>query len=157
MLSLRVVYILLLLLPAMIMAGCQHIGLTDSNPFFIGRYTRYISGNIPDQYVGLENPFPASMENISEGKKLYQMQCLLCHGASGEGDGPANKQLVPHPANLAITRKLPIATDAFFFWTLSEGGKLLGTAMPAFGDRLSDKEIWQVTHYINRDIDLREE
>ena len=68
---------------------------------------------------------------------------------SGSGDGPLGKQLLPQPANLALTRRLPIATDAFFYWTLSEGGQPFGTAMPAFGERLSDTEIWQITHYVN--------
>ncbi len=149
MLSLRVPYTLSLLLPAMAIIGCQHIGINDSNSIFVGRYTQYMRGNIPNQYADLINPLPASTENISDGKKLYQMQCQVCHGVSGGGDGLAGKQLVPRPANLAFTRRLPVGTDAFFFWTLSEGGKPFGTAMPAFGERLSDKEIWQITHYIN--------
>ena len=149
MLSLRAPYTLSLLLPAIIITGCQHIGVNDQDSLFVDRYTQYMRGNIPKQYADLVNPLPASTENVSDGKNLYRTQCQVCHGASGEGDGPAGKQLVPRPANLAFTRRLPIATDAFFFWTLSEGGQLFGTAMPAFGERLSDKEIWQVTHYIN--------
>jgi mono/diheme cytochrome c family protein len=129
--------------------GCQHIGIDESKSVFISRYTQYMWGNLPDQYADLKNPLAASTVNISDGKRLYQMQCLVCHGKSGEGDGLAGKQLVPSPANLAFTRRLPIATDAFFFWAISEGGKPFGSAMPAFGERLSDEEIWQITHYIN--------
>ncbi len=149
MLSLRVPDTLSLLLPAMVITGCQHIGINNANSLFVGRYTQYMAGNMPNQYADLENPLPASTENISAGKKLYQTQCSACHGASGGGDGPAGKQLAPHPADLAVTRRLPVATDAFFFWTLSEGGKPFDTAMPAFGEQLSNKEIWQITHYIN--------
>lgn len=82
------------------------------------------------------------------------MQCLACHGESGDGGGLAGKQLVPSPANLAFTRRLPLATDSFFFWTISEGGETIGSAMPAFGDQLSDEEIWQVTHYINAGFNI---
>jgi len=39
---------------------------------------------------------------------------------------------------------------------LSEGGKPFGTAMPAFGKQLSDKEIWQITHYINSGFTIDE-
>jgi mono/diheme cytochrome c family protein len=28
--------------------------------------------------------------------------------------------------------------------------------MPAFGERLSDKEIWQITHYINAGFNVEE-
>jgi mono/diheme cytochrome c family protein len=141
---------------AMAAAGCQHIGINESNSVFIGRYTQYIWGNIPDQYADLNNPLPASIVNISDGKSLYQMQCLECHGKFGEGDGLAGKQLIPSPANLAFTRRLPVATDAFLFWTIAEGGNSFGSAMPAFGERLSDEEIWQITHYINTGFDFNQ-
>jgi len=140
---------LLLLLSTMAVTGCQHIGISHSDSLFVSRYTQYIRGNIPNQYADLTNPLPASTENISAGKRLYQTHCQACHGVSGKGDGQDGKSLSPRPANLALTRRLPIATDAFFFWTLSEGGAQFGTAMPAFRERLSDKEIWQITHYIN--------
>ena len=149
MLPLRTFYILLFLFLSITTTGCQHIGINESDSLFIGRYTDYMLGNMPEQYADLKNPLPASKENISHGKNLYQTQCLMCHGILGEGNGPIGELLVPQPANLALTRKLPIATDAFLFWTLSEGGQLYDTAMPKFGERLSDKEIWQISLYIN--------
>ncbi|WP_177420374.1 c-type cytochrome [endosymbiont of Lamellibrachia barhami] len=139
---------------ALAITGCQSLGINESNSFFVGRYTQYVLGNIPDQYADLSNPLPASSENISDGKKLYQAQCTVCHGASGEGNGSAGKLLVPSPANLSITRRLPVATDAFIFWTLSEGGEPFGTAMPAFGNQLTDNEIWQIALYINTGFSL---
>jgi len=133
----------------MAITGCHYIGINQAHSLFVGRYTHYMQGSIPTQYAGLINPLAASTENLAEGKKLYQAQCQLCHGASGTGDGPVGKQLSPSPANLTLTRELPVATDAFFFWTLSEGGEPFGTAMPAFSERLSDKQKWQITLYIN--------
>ncbi len=149
MLTRRKTCTLLLLLLAMAGTGCQHIGMMHSDSLFVSRYTQYIRGNIPDQYADLTNPLPISTENISAGKRLYQIHCQECHGVSGKGDGPAGKSLATRPANLALTRRLPVATDAFFFWTLSDGGVQFGTAMPAFGKRFSAEEIWQITHYIN--------
>ena len=37
-------------------------------------------------------------ELITQGKKLYQQNCLPCHGAKGDGKGPAGAVLQP-PAN----------------------------------------------------------
>lgn len=141
--------IFLLVFLAIITSGCQHIGFNESYPLFVGRYTEYILGNRQSQNTHSINPLPVSKENISDGKKIYQTQCMMCHGALGEGNGPAGLLLVPHPANLSVTRRLPIATDAFLFWTLSEGGVLLETAMPAFSERLSNEEIWKTILYIN--------
>ena len=151
MLTLHTPYKVLLLFPVITIAmtGCQANGTNDSDSMFFSRYIQYIRGNIPNQYADLKNALPASTVNISDGKRLYQMQCLACHGEAGDGDGLAGKQLVPSPANLAFTRRLPLATDAFFFWTISEGGEPFGSAMPAFGDQLTEKQIWQITLYIN--------
>lgn len=148
---------LLLLLLVTAITGCQHIGINESNSIFIGRYTEYMQGNIPEQYAELTNPYPASSENIVVGKKIYQAQCQMCHGESGQGDGLAGEQLLPRPANLSLTRRLPVTTDAFYFWTLSEGGKTFATAMPEFTNRLSDKEMWQIILYINTGFSLDKE
>jgi len=136
------------------MIGCSHIGISDSNSIFISRYTQYMWGDIPDQFTDMKNPLYFSAENMAAGKVLYQTNCLACHGALGGGDGLAGVQLRPRPADLKFTRGLPLATDAFFFWTVSQGGKSFNTGMPAFAERLSDNEIWQLIHYINNDTEL---
>ncbi len=154
MLPLRALPIFILLLSTIAITGCQHIGTDESKSLFIGRYTQYMRGNMPEQYADLNNDLPASLINISEGKRLYQNQCYACHGEFGKGDGLSGEQLNPRPANLGFTRRLPLDTDTFFFWTISEGGKAIGTAMPEFGTKLSAEEIWQIVHYINTDLTL---
>jgi cytochrome c553 len=146
---LRIAIILLLLVLVFTLTGCQHIATDEPEGLFINRYTSYIFGKIPDSYLNLKNPLPISKENIASGKTIYQQQCVMCHGKLGQGNGPIGKKLRPHPANLSMTRQLPISTDSFLFWTISEGGELLGTAMPAFKDQLTDDEIWQLSSYIN--------
>lgn len=146
---LRQYYLLLLLLITLLSSACTQIGIDKSDSLFISRYSEYMLGNIPEQYNEKQNPLMISEENITAGKTLYQIKCIMCHGDSGEGNGPVAKSLAPQPANLTLTRILPIATDAFLFWTLSEGGQLFETAMPSFKEQLSDKEIWQLSLYIN--------
>ena len=155
MLSLRALYKVIFLLLIMAVTGCSHIGFNESNSIFIGRYTEYMWGDIPEQYADLTNPLTASPVNIADGEKLYQMQCLMCHGKAGDGNGPAGRALLPGPADLAFTRLLPVATDAFYFWTISEGGIPVDSAMPAFGEQLSDRQIWQLTHYINTGLNIK--
>lgn len=152
MLSLRTLSKLLILLPPLAITGCIHHGPPGSNSMFFGRYTQYMRGNMPEQYADIQNKLPASSMNISEGKNHYKALCQACHGEFGGGDGLAGEQLTPRPANLKWTRKLPLDTDTFIFWTISEGGKPLGTAMPAFKNKLSDEEIWKIVHYINTDL-----
>ena len=85
-LPLQFFYMPLLLVLTIIITGCQHVGINESNSLFIERYTDYILGNIPEKYSDLKNPLPNSKENISDGKNLYQTQCVMCHGILGEGN-----------------------------------------------------------------------
>ncbi|MCF6199909.1 MAG: c-type cytochrome [Hyphomicrobiaceae bacterium] len=103
---------------------------------------------VPAAYQNAKNPLPATPQNIAAGQQLYANQCASCHGAKGVGDGEAGRGLSPKPANIAFVMDKPIATDAFLAWTLAEGGASLKTAMPAFKDVLSDKERWQLIHYL---------
>ena len=131
------------------MRGREHgagMGRRRGNPV---RHRVVMMGpGLPDEYATLKNPLPATAENIEAGRKIYEENCASCHGPRGEGDGEAGKELDPRPANIAFVIDKPIATDGFLFWTISEGGEKLGTAMPAFKDVLSRKERWQVILYL---------
>ena len=45
----------------------------------------------------------ASPPPAYEGRKLYVSYCLLCHGSTGEGDGPLAKAMDINPADLRTT------------------------------------------------------
>jgi cytochrome c553 len=111
------------------------------------RIVRHGDG-VPAPYRGKSNTLPDSAANISAGSKLYADNCATCHGKSGEGDGEAGKNLDPKPANLAFIMDKWIATDDFLMWSIAEGGKKLKTDMPAFKDTLTEKQRWQVIHYL---------
>jgi len=64
------------------------------------------------------------------------------------GDGEAAKALNPSPALLAYMIQMPMSVDEYMMWTISEGGKAFGTAMPAFENTLSAEEIWQIVAYM---------
>ena len=42
----------------------------------------------------------ASPESVTNGAALYKRQCVMCHGATGLGDGPAAKNLKGKLPNL---------------------------------------------------------
>ena len=107
-----------------------------------------MGGGVPAPYARMRNPLKPTRANIAAGRRLYAENCASCHGARGRGDGEAGKDLTPPPANLAFTMRMPIASDGFLMWTISEGGEKLGTAMPAFKDALSEKERWQIILYL---------
>ena len=86
------------------------------------------------------HPIPASEDNLAAGAKLYRQMCARCHGLSMEPDDTYGRSFYPPAPHLAHSRS-PY-TDPEMFWIIKHG--IRNTAMPAWGNLLSDDEIWQV-------------
>jgi cytochrome c oxidase cbb3-type subunit I/II len=71
--------------------------------------------------------------DLDNATKLYNANCLSCHGESGAGDGPAAGALEPSPVNFHLTQ--PTTTRAL---TVLEQG-IPGTAMPAWKQLTGDQ------------------
>lgn len=110
------------------------------------RHHFFMMNGIPEEYRASRNPLPADVATVAAGIEIYQENCALCHGVAGRGDGEGAKDLDPPPQDLMATMNMPISSDSFLFWTVSEGGEALGTDMPAFRDVLTEGQIWQVIH-----------
>jgi mono/diheme cytochrome c family protein len=90
------------------------------------------------------NPIPADQTSIQRGAELFQINCVLCHGAGGKGDGPVASKLQNKPFDLT---SFPIhsITDGGIFFVISTGvpGK-----MPALNENLTVRERWDVVNYV---------
>ena len=90
-----------------------------------------------------KNPVAATESALAAGQKIYLKTCALCHGKSGDADGPAVIELNIHPAKLSDP-KLATESDGSLFWKITTGKK----PMPAFGKRFSETDRWHLVHYI---------
>ncbi len=97
----------------------------------------------PARAAAKKNPVPANETSIALGKKIYERQCLACHGAQGKGDGPVAAHLEKRPGNLS-NPKLWEQSDGALFWKVNEGHR----PMPTFKRIMSDEERWPVINYI---------
>ncbi|MGD8992419.1 MAG: cytochrome c, partial [Desulfobacterales bacterium] len=88
------------------------------------------------------NPVPEDAATIERGQKLYAQFCANCHGRNAQGDGPLAAALNPKPPNLAA--RAGHHTDGDFAWKITNGRGV----MPAFKDRLTEDQIWGLTHFI---------
>ncbi len=86
------------------------------------------------------NPMPASEEALLSGAKTYQAMCSRCHGVSRDSDTSYGRSFYPPAPQLPLTRSS--FTDKEMFWVVKHG--IRNTAMPAWGNLLSDEDIWQV-------------
>lgn len=91
------------------------------------------------------NPVPADAASIARGQQLFTTNCASCHGATGRGDGPAAATLDPRPADLTNAH-MRLHADGTIFQTISDG--VSGSAMPAWKDRLSETDRWDLVNYL---------
>jgi mono/diheme cytochrome c family protein len=95
--------------------------------------------------VGLRDPEPVTPAAIANGRALYRVHCIACHGARGRGDGPSGVGLDPPPADLVL--HVPQHTDGELFYMISRG--MPNSAMPAWRPLLTDRERWDIVHYLS--------
>lgn len=100
----------------------------------------------PPAYARLKNPVPADAESIARGRQLYNSYCSSCHGANGDGRGPAAVGLNPRPADFTDPNHMKKMNDNALFWKTSEGVE--GTAMPAWKHQLDEDDRWHLVNYI---------
>jgi len=103
------------------------------------------------KYKDSKNPLSPNTENITAGGILFRTRCALCHGNKGKGDGIAGGSLNPPPSDLSKIAAMKVATDGYLFWTISEGGGKLGTAMPTF-NIMPKEERWQIILFLKSEI-----
>lgn len=115
----------------------------------IVRHHQVMMYGIPAAYRTLRDPLPYKPSQIKRGSAIFQQHCASCHGFSGHGDGPEGKQLVSPPANLSWLTNTPMnKSGPYMYWTIAEGGRPVGSDMPAYKDSLSSDEIWAVIGYV---------
>jgi mono/diheme cytochrome c family protein len=95
------------------------------------------------------NPVPLSDQNLLTGIDLYAQNCAVCHGsASGNAStSPIAKGLYPGVPQLA-TEGVEDDPEGDSFWRIKHGVRLTG--MPAFGDSLSDQQIWTLALFLKQ-------
>lgn len=89
---------------------------------------------------------PQKAIDLAAGERLYQAQCSTCHGPRGMGDGPSAAALNPKPPALASDSVMRDVTPAMMFRKIAVG--VTGTAMPAFGSKLSPDDRWNIVMYL---------
>ena len=90
-----------------------------------------------------KNPIEASEKSIATGSDLFKKHCQVCHGQSGEGNGPKAASLQKIPANLKVSRKKP---DSYLFSQIYLGRG----SMPQNKKILSEEDCWHIINYINQ-------
>ncbi len=89
-----------------------------------------------------KNPVGGGAKAVEAGKKVAQVNCVLCHGESGKGNGPGAAALNPKPADWT-SKRVQDESDGELFWKISNGRG----PMPSW-KHLPENDRWSVVHYI---------
>jgi cytochrome c oxidase cbb3-type subunit III len=88
------------------------------------------------------NPFIGNQDAITQGKTVYDKNCTACHGADAGASDRA-----PAIVNASATSMRGERSDAQLLNVVRSG--IPGTAMPAWGTRLSNDDILKLGAYIH--------
>jgi mono/diheme cytochrome c family protein len=93
----------------------------------------------------------ASSELLKQGDRIFQQNCAACHGAHGEGNGPASATLSPAPANFKLKQPNP----DYLLQVLTEG--IPRTAMPSWSQQIPDSDRKALASFVRSLFDPREQ
>ena len=94
-----------------------------------------------DSMSAIRNPVAADARSLANGRKYFQINCAVCHGLAGNGDGTAVKYGMPGIAlKMDMTRN---RADGYIFGMIRNGRGL----MPTY-NRIEEMDRWDVVNYV---------
>ena len=107
----------------------------------------------PEEAKALTNPLSRSDQVLELGAELFGVNCSMCHGLQGKGDGPMGEFLVKwkwgNPPDLtAKTSQDRTDGDIFSIITFTIFGRPGISPMPDFGRLLTEEERWALVHHL---------
>lgn len=102
--------------------------------------------NLPatlDSLASIPNPVPVDARSLLNGRKYYSINCAVCHGDAGKGDGPIVAKGFPPIPLVGPASPAPGRTDGYI-WGMMRNGRGL---MPSY-NRIEEMDRWDVVNYV---------
>ena len=94
-----------------------------------------------------KTPVPFDAISVANGATIFAANCVLCHGPQAKGNGVLAKTFAIPPVDLLTEPHTAKHTAGDFFHWLTHG--IPGTGMPAFADKLSEEDRWDVVNFLH--------
>lgn len=127
-------------------------GLTSQEPI-AGTIARgqalpdHLTEDDTSAYYSMKNPYTFSEEDMVQGKRLYDIQCGICHGAKLDGNGPlyngGDGKYLAKPANFTDAT-VKAMSDGRYYYTIMYGKNMMGS----YASQLNHNDRWKVIAYI---------
>jgi mono/diheme cytochrome c family protein len=99
---------------------------------------------IPVEAAKQPNPVKTSPESLARAKKWWTLDCVMCHGADGNGKGETAVDMKLKLADFTDPATLKDRTDGEIFYIIKNGHN----DMPAEGARVKTEENWDLVNYV---------
>ena len=97
--------------------------------------------------VDMNAPLPKGLQgNVEQGRTFYLHNCFVCHGVSGDGNGPRAHFNTPRPRNFTSEVSRRMLNRERIFNAITHGK--VGTVMPAWGKVLDDQQIANIAEFV---------
>ena len=126
---------------SMLLAAAVLVSAQESKPAAGTPAAEY---KIPPEAAKLANPVKSTPASIAQGKKLYDIDCEVCHGKDGDGKGDLAADMKVKLADYRDPAALKERTDGELFYIIKNGKG----EMPSEGDRGKPEAMWNLVNYI---------
>lgn len=107
--------------------------------------SRTVDASVERRASKSPNPVPEDATSLKQGMTIYVMNCSTCHGTLDKKPNPVGKNLYPHAPQLIIK---PLDDPEWrTFYVIKHG--ISRTGMPAWGNILSEQDMWKVTAFLS--------
>ena len=97
---------------------------------------------VPPEEAQKPNPVKPTADSIAKGKKVYAIDCALCHGENGDGKNDMDMKNVPDLTNADVQKN---STDGEWFYTIRKGK---GDMPAEDAGRAKDDDVWSIVNYL---------
>ncbi|MBX9769280.1 MAG: cytochrome c [Bdellovibrionales bacterium] len=90
------------------------------------------------------NPYAGKMDTLARGQELYFINCAVCHGTLGKGDGTVASYFVLTPPSL-LSEKARGFKDGYIYHLVVMGRGM----MDGYGSQIiKERDRWAVVNYV---------
>lgn len=106
----------------------------------LGRFPTVFPATI-DSFAAMPNPVPADERSLDMGRKYFQINCAICHGPAGAGNGVMLQYGVAAPS--LINERVRGLSDGYLYGMIRNGRG----SMPNYA-RIEHMHRWDVVNYV---------
>jgi len=117
---------------------------SDNTPYYYGDTEEERARATSDI---IDNPYAITDAAIANGKELYNINCAICHGDKGDGNGYLVRDdggVYPVQPAILTNEEFVTASNGRYYHSIMHGKNLMGS----YKDKLAYSERWDVIHYI---------